>query len=251
MSTIVALAYAITLVLVAVHAWSEKLTFLRGTPRSIWLSMAGGVSVAYVFVHLLPELSSAEPKIKAAIDARGVLAHHVYLVALVGLLTFYGLQKLSVRSRAVSRGPEGVGKQDDAGRMPTAVFWLHLSSFGLYNVLVGYLLFHREKPGLLSLLWFGIAMALHFLVTDFGLQDDYKGLYRQIGRYVLSVAVVGGMVLGQLTHVPEAFEGVLMAFLGGGVILNVLKEEMPAERESRFWAFALGAAVYAGLLLLL
>jgi hypothetical protein len=42
---------------------------------------------------------------------------------------------------------------------------------------------------------------------------------------------------------------VLVALLAGGVILNVLKEEVPSERQSRFWAFAAGAAAYAGLLL--
>jgi len=43
--------------------------------------------------------------------------------------------------------------------------------------------------------------------------------------------------------------GVSTAFLGGGVVLNVLKEEIPTERQSGFWAFALGAVVYAALLL--
>jgi hypothetical protein len=34
------------------------------------------------------------------------------------------------------------------------------------------------------------------------------------------------------------------------VVMNVLKEELPEERESSFWAFALGAAAYAGVLLM-
>jgi hypothetical protein len=40
-----------------------------------------------------------------------------------------------------------------------------------------------------------------------------------------------------------------IALLAGGVILNVLKEELPAERESRFSAFVLGVAGYALVLL--
>ena len=43
----------------------------------------------------------------------------------------------------------------------------------------------------------------------------------------------------------------LTAFLGGGVVLNMLKEEVPSERQSRFWAFAGGAVGYAALLLAL
>lgn len=41
----------------------------------------------------------------------------------------------------------------------------------------------------------------------------------------------------------------LVAFLGGGVIVNVLKEELPEERESRFSAFGLAGLAYAALLL--
>ena len=33
--------------------------------------------------------------------------------------------------------------------------------------------------------------------------------------------------------------------MGGGIILLVMKEELPEERRSRFLPFALGAALYA------
>ncbi|QMS92109.1 hypothetical protein HUN01_32595 [Nostoc edaphicum CCNP1411] len=44
---------------------------------------------------------------------------------------------------------------------------------------------------------------------------------------------------------------VLFAFLSGGIVLNVLKEELSEQRESRFWAFAFGTFGYAILLLAL
>ncbi len=43
----------------------------------------------------------------------------------------------------------------------------------------------------------------------------------------------------------------LFAYLAGGVIMNVLKEELPQERKSRFWAFAIGAGAYSVILLTL
>ncbi|HEX8617483.1 MAG TPA: hypothetical protein VF911_07850, partial [Thermoanaerobaculia bacterium] len=43
--------------LAIVHMTAGGLTFLGAIPRSRWLSGAGGVSVAYVFLHLLPELA--------------------------------------------------------------------------------------------------------------------------------------------------------------------------------------------------
>lgn len=55
--------------------------------------------------------------------------------------------------------------------------------------------------------------------------------------------------MGLVFEISEAALAVLFAFLAGGVVMNVLKEELPEERESRFWAFVLGAGLYAGVLL--
>ena len=126
-----------------------------------------------------------------------------------------------------------------------------MASFGLYNALIGYLLTHREEPGFYSLLIYTIAMALHFIVNDFSLQEDHKGAYRHQGRWILAAAVILGWIVGSQTSISEAFTGVLFAFLAGGIILNVLKEELPQARESRFWTFSVGALGYSGLLLFL
>lgn len=92
-------------------------------------------------------------------------------------------------------------------------------------------------------------MALHFLVTDYGLREHHKQLYTGLGRFVLAAAVLLGWAIGVMTEVGDAFLAVLLAFLSGGVILNVLTEERPKERASRFWAFALGISAYTVVLL--
>lgn len=86
--------------LALVHLYAGKLRFLEGTPRSIWLSVAGGVSVAYVFVHLLPEVSEVQETLAEALGGTlGFLENHGYLVALAGLVVFYGLERAARRSR--------------------------------------------------------------------------------------------------------------------------------------------------------
>ena len=209
-----------------VHLLGARLDFLRSLPRSIWLSAAGGVSVAYVFVHILPDLAAHQREREHA----GVLERlesSVWLLALAGLAAFYGLDRLA-RCR---RG-------DDA------VFWIHLGSFALYNLLIGYLLVDRES----GLLAFTFAMALHFLVNDQGLRDHHGRAYAR-GRWLLAAAPVAGWALAVATEVPDLLLIGLFAFLAGGIILNVLKEELPEDRESRFSAFAAGIAGYAALLL--
>ena len=246
MNTIIVVSLLAVVVLALVHLFAGSRRLLEGTPRSVWLSIAGGVSVAYVFVHLLPDLAEEQEAIREAVgETFSFLEYHIYLVALVGLATFYGLERAAKTSRRRRRGAD---REDSAG---AGVFWLHISSFTVYNALIGYLLLHREQPGLRGLILFAFAMGVHFVVNDYGLREDHKGAYDRIGRWVLAAGILVGWVVGLTFDVSEAALGVLFAFLAGGVIMNVLKEELPEERKSRFWAFALGAALYAAILLAL
>lgn len=256
------MAIAGGVLLAVVHVITPSMRFLEGTPRSAWLSIAGGVSVAYVFIHLLPELATGEQHISQAVatvtssyGGFGFAERHVYLVALLGLVTFYGLERLAKNSRGTAPTTfAGSGSARAAAtdtRTSPMVFWIHMLSFGVYNALIGYLLLHLEKQTVPALIFFAIAMALHFVVTDFGLNEDHKEQYRSIGRWILVVAVFAGLAIGAVAALSDIAIAVLVAFLAGGVILNVLKEEVPSERRSRFWAFGLGVAVYTALLLTL
>jgi hypothetical protein len=231
---------------VLVHVFAGKLRFLSGIPRSVWLSLAGGLSVAYVFMHVFPELREAQTSLVAAWRLVPFIANHAYLIALCGLVLFYALERVVKSARR--RGNQG----SETGETPAGrgIFWLHISSFAIYNALIGYLLVHREEQDLRGLLLFGVAMGLHFIVNDYGLREDHRNTYRRVGRWILAAAVLIGWIAGLATELSRAAIGVLFAFLAGGVILNVLKEELPEERQSRFAPFALGAALYAVLLLL-
>lgn len=236
------LSAASALGLAIIHIYAGKLKFLDVIPRSRWLSAASGVSVAYVFVHLLPDLNEQQAAI-ADSGFVGFVEHHVYLISLFGLTVFYGLERLV---RTSEEKQEAKNQPKDMG-----VFWIHMASFSAYNALIGYLLVHREKVGLLNLLFYFIAMGLHFLVNDFGLRADHQHTYHRLGRWILAAAIVVGWAIGVATKINDAAIAVLFAFLAGGIILNVLKEELPEERQSQFGAFATGTAIYTLLLLAL
>ena len=225
--------FLIVLCFSAVHLFAARLRFLRIVPRSRWLSAAGGISVAYVFLHILPELAAGRQHLEEAPGAELT----VYILALAGLTTFYGLERLVKRPAASGAGSAGV-------------FWLHMGSFTLYNLLIGYLTLHREASGPLALLFYAVAFGLHFLTNDFGLREDHEEAYDRRGRWLLAGAVLIGWALGIWVDISEAHVAALLAFLSGGVILNVMKEELPRERESRFSAFLAGALLYSALLLL-
>jgi hypothetical protein len=225
------------ILLALVHVYGQRLAFSHAIPRSYWLSLAGGAGVAFVFVHVLPELSSGQQ----AVDETGhvttrFIEQHIYLVAMLGLVAYYGAERI------VKVHYQGEG-------LDHHVFWVHIGSFAVYNAIIGYLLVHRDVPGTAGLLLFTIAIMLHFVVNDHALQQLHRRAYRHIGRWLLAGAVIVGWLTGLILDLGEAAIAMLFAFIAGGLILNVLKEELPRERESQFWAFALGAAGYSLLLL--
>ncbi|MGB3722689.1 MAG: hypothetical protein WA979_07715 [Pacificimonas sp.] len=231
---------ALVALLVAVHMFSGKMRFLDRIPRSRWLSAAGGSSVAYVFVHLLPELAHAQDVVSEWVMDGPVAAieTHVYLLALIGLTVFYCLEQVMSSSAA---------RQDmrDSSRL----FWMHLGFFAVYSLIIGYLLVQGEERTPAALVTYGIAMALHMLVVDVGLRHDHGALYHDRGRWVLAAMPVIGAALGLVMDISELAILSMVAFLGGGVILNVLKEELPEDRQSSFGAFLAGAGGYTVLLL--
>ena len=238
-------AWIAALALACIHIFAGRLRFLSYVPRSRWLSFAGGVSVAYVFVHLLPELREHQRIVGEQLgETWDIIEHHIYLLSLLGLTIFYGLERLALTSRQDNR-QEGEGDETSP-----SVFWVHIGSFTIYNVLIGYLLFHREESTTLSLVLYATAMGLHFLINDLGLREHHKQMYHTLGRWILAGAVIVGCLLGAFTSISELVFAVMIALLSGGVILNVLKEELPEDRESRFWAFTTGVVTYSLLLLL-
>ena len=92
-------------------------------------------------------------------------------------------------------------------------------------------------------------MILHFVTADFGTRTEHPELYDSRGRWVLAGATLGGWSLGLLLELPEVIIGCLFAFVAGGIVLLVLKEELPAERRSFFLPFLAGASSYAALVL--
>lgn len=226
--------------LAVVHLLAGRVHSIGVLPGRIWLSAGGGAAVAYVFVHLLPELGRGHRIVGEPTMIGGILERHIYLVALAGFVLFYGLEHLARR-----------GAPREAATVDMWVFWVHVGSFGAYNALIGYLLVHRDERGPVALVLFAGAMGLHFLVTDHGLREHFQERYHDVGRWLLSVAILVGWALGQVIPVTETQLHVLFALLAGGIVLNIIKEELPEHCASRFAPFLAGVAGYTLLLLII
>ena len=228
----------------AVHIFVGQLRFLDRAPRSRWLSFAGGVAVGYVFLHILPELGSHAVTFERAIGLPPTLSESwVYTLALGGLVLFYGIERALTISRGERRQKEG------RDRPHHGVFWLHIGASALLIFVIAYLLNHREEATMGGLALFFAAMMLHFVTADYGARHDHPELYDARGRWVLAAATLAGWAVGTQLVLPQIVIGFLFAFVGGCIVLVVLKEELPEERKSYFLPFLGGAGLYSALVI--
>ncbi|MFC7226124.1 hypothetical protein N0B31_01810 [Salinirubellus salinus] len=226
-----------TLVLSSVHLLADRLQF-PGRWQRWWLSAAGGVSVAYVFILLLPEVSEAAA-ITGTLRGEAFLAEQLlYVAALLGFVVFYGVEVFVTQRRKTAA-------EDTPG-----VFWFHVVVFTLYSALIGYLLFHQEVETLANLVLYALAMVLHFLVTDYGLSRHHGEAFHRRARWVLAAGTLVGGVLGVTVDGARLGLTLLYGFVAGAIVLNVIKEELPQVDQNRFLAFVVGVFLYTVVLLL-
>jgi hypothetical protein len=207
--------------------------------RSSILSFGGGMSAAYVFVYVMPELHGAR---RALVESVSVSLRYegmgIYFVALVGFLLFYGLHHQSNRLRETAAAGE-TGPS----------FQLDISGFAAYVWLMAYLLVNHFGGSGVSITLYATALIFHFLALEQALRHEHGAAFDRIGRFVLAGMAVLGWGMGLLFTLPQPVLALLVAFISGAIIMNSLIMELPAEHGGRFWPFMSGGLVY-GLILL-
>jgi hypothetical protein len=255
----VVFAFVCTLILAVLHLLAPHIRRLPLVPEYATTSFAGGLAVAYVFLHLLPELAEGNRELAEVLgdeeQQSPLLGLEIFVVALVGFLVFYGLERLAERSK--ERAPTGRHGQAGGAEDPREathgsgnVFRVHLASFMIYNAIIAYTLALGWQTSIAFAVLFTIAMGLHFVVSDRGLEEHYQARFdRWPPRLLLAAALVVGWVLATLfAPTSTLVVSVLTAFLAGSIMLNVFKQEIPPTRSSHFGWFTLGLALYALLL---
>jgi hypothetical protein len=225
-------AFIAVCILSLIHIFAGRAQFIGNIWHTRFLSMAGGVAVAYVFVELMPRLGFSQTTLQAiSADIVPLKERHVYIVAFLGFLFFYGISHVST---------------NEIEREGSITFWLNMASYVFLNFLVGYEIVDMNDPFIQPLYLFTFALGLHYFITDYSLREKHLGIYDRIGRFILAIALFLGFIAGLLTELPKSSVIYGVAFVAGGVILNVLSHELPTEdKKTSFAGFAIGGILYS------
>ncbi len=235
----------VVLLLAMVHILVKELRRIPSSLRNGLLSAGAGASLSYVLMRILPKLAEKQDELVASIDTgiRGFLEHHVYLVAMAGLVIYYGISRLG------SHGAEG----------PTSVSPLRYrvalisttAGYGAYSLVIAYLIVHRLHLGLFSMSLISIGMGTLFLVSDHGLRKTWGEVYDRWIRWVLAASLLAGWAIGVWMEVSSNVIALWYAFLAGLMLITTIGEKLSVQTKGSFWPFLAGVVAFTALLLIL
>ncbi len=212
-------------VLAAIHLFANRPKILGWIWHGQFLSFASGVSLSYVFVDLLPALEKGEPVLKRTFDpVIPYLELHTYLIALAGILFYYGVQ-----SHISSQKHQ----------------WLPISGYLLFNFFIGATLSDSSNPEIQPLTLFTIAIGLHYFIRDHLAKiSKHKPI---LGALI--TALFAGYIIGYLAKIPDTAAAIGISFVAGGILLNTFKYELPKKEKGGYFWFVCGALLYTAIIL--
>lgn len=222
------------------HWFAVVLASQSDQQQQRWASLGGGAGLAYVFVHLLPELASGGSELSETIGMIPYVPSHLveallFFVALLGVLVVFSIDVLAKRQTSLS----------------SISSWLHLSSFAAINYFYAYSLPSLIGTGIVYGILFTVAIGSHVLLSDRFSVIHHPKRFRQRNRWIGSAALVLGLFNAFLLHpISDLMLAFATAFLGGGLLMTVFREELPAANSTRLLWFLAGSGGMAILLVI-
>jgi hypothetical protein len=229
------LAFISVTIFALVHLFAEKMSTMSLFLRNLILSIGGGVAIAFVFIDILPKLSVKETLVRESIlKVFPYFEQHVYLMALLGFLLFFAVDRsqLLLRNQSV-------------------YFWLSLSSYALLNFFIGYAIVDKNNPEVRPLILFTFSIALLYFMNDYSLIEAHGEIYRKYGKWILIISLYLGWMVGAWMELSRVAIALVSAFIAGGVIMNVTRHRLLLNDPTSLFAFILASLAYACLLLAL
>jgi len=247
------ITFIIALIFSAVHLTAPRLYGLSEKYKKAVVSFSGGVAVAYVFFDLLPAIQEAAVHLRfllrGSLDEIPLSEVAIFGVAFTGFLIFFISEHAALHSRR--RTATETGQHIDSVAASNGIFVLHFSILSLLSLLIAYNLRFEVQTGLQQAMLFSFALILHFFGADRTMEVHHRYLFNRYGRYFLSIMPLTGWSLSVLFPERQSEAAVLLAFIAGAVLFNVIKDEVPGAESGEPKFFIAGALIYAAVLLLL
>ena len=126
-----------------------------------------------------------------------------------------------------------------------------MSTFALVSYLYAYSLPSLLTTGISYGLLFTLAISVHVLLADRTLASDHPLAFRRRFRWIGTAALFLGTIQAAVLHpISDLHLAVATAFVGGGLLISVFREELPDAKHSSLSWFSMGLLTMMALLLI-
>lgn len=224
------LAFIIALALALLHLLGEELESWIGGYRESIVSFGSGVSISYIFLHLVPEIQ----RISASLSS-------FYLAfPLAGFSSIHLIEKYVSKSRI---SPDKM-KKDFAEIHSTFLF--------LYNGAIGYLVASLLSKNFVSGVLFLIPLALHIVVSSMSVTELHeKFASKKIFKVSISIAPLVGVLFYQQPWMTERLFDPVFGVVVGMFMYVVIRDSIPSDDKGKPVEYLAGTLLYLILILAL
>lgn len=212
-----------------VHVLYPRVEKAASAYRHVWIPFTGGVAIGYVFLYLLPKLSdyTAAIRVDGIQGVWEILDYRVYLYCLVGFTFYYFVDQY----------------KDTEDDNPVKPVILKGGGFFIYNVLTGYVLANWSRPGIIPVFLGGGVLTMHLLGVNYQVREWNNRIFDDYFRWLFAVAIIIGWGAGAFLAIPRELEMVVTGVLAGGIITNIMIEEIPSRQPGKTRPFLGGVAL--------
>jgi zinc transporter ZupT len=222
MSLPIFFALLLGLLLGLIHFFSENLKPAEGLKQYRIISFAAGISIAYLFLDLLPQTYEAAVHLKQL----------VFVFLLFGFAVFHLAEKFVYQH----------SEQDTLAR---ELKEFHSISFFCYYFLVGIVLRDKIQISVLEGSLFMIPIALHAGLSTASLARIHGEVRESfLLKTTLSLSALLGVIFAILIKVPAVLNNILISFIAGILLYIIVKEFLPEKKKGQPLFFIIGLALF-------
>jgi hypothetical protein len=224
------------------HIASSRVRLLHAFESRGWLSFGAGVSVAYVFLHVFPEIGIFQNQLTGHTGTHqsvSFMNQPLYVAALGGLCILYLLDTIEA---GFNNEATSVAQRH---KYYIPLFSVRGALYFLYNIMIAYIITQRPGEGLINITLIVIALMLHFFVINVSFHEVYEDLYDKYIRWSAAAGLFLGWSLGLIVDLPDLLIVTVFSLIGGMITYVSLKSELPQTQHKAPLHFIAGASIYA------
>ncbi len=234
------------MVMALAHVISNRAKLLEAFASHGLISFGAGASVAYVFIHIFPEVGVFQQQLTgySGHNQHGSFINQpLYLAALGGLCFLYLLDTIEAEFRI-----EG-SNELQRHKHYMQLFAVRAILYILYNIMIAYIITQRPGEGIINITLIAIALMLHFIVVNIRALETYGKLFGKYLRWPAAGGLLLGWILGITVELPETIIVTTFSLIGGMITYIALKSELPQTKHRAPFHFLAGAVIYAVIVL--